>query len=137
MNSTALNTHLFICIAMAFLFMSGCGDNSKCTMTGSITLDGNPVKNGNISFYPQGLETTRKVATVVENGKFQIETNEGLIPGKYKAEVHWTKGTGKKIPSADPGIMMEQMIQGKESLEIEVNIGANKQDFKLKSKQIR
>jgi len=72
---------------------------------------------------------------VVENGKYQIETNEGLIPGKYKIEINWTKETGKKIPSADPGIMMEQTIQGKEDCEIEVNIGTNKRDFVLKSKQ--
>lgn len=137
MFSTAPNTQLFICIAMTFIFLLGCGENSNCTMTGSITLDGNPVKSGNISFYSQDTEINKKIATVVENGKYQIETNEGLIPGKYKVEVHWAKETGKKIPSADPGIMMEQMIQGKESLEIEVNIGANKQDFKLKSKQIR
>jgi hypothetical protein len=31
--------------------------------------------------------------------------------------------------------MMEQTIQGKEDCEIEVNIGTNKRDFVLKSKQ--
>jgi len=137
MFSTAPNTQLFICIAMTFIFLLGCGENSKCTITGSITLDGNPVKSGNISFYSQDPETNKKIATVVENGKYQIETNEGLIPGKYKVEVHWAKETGKKIPSADPGIMMEQTIQGKEDCEIEVNIGTNKRDFVLKSKQKR
>jgi len=135
MFSTAPNTQLFICILMTFIFLLGCGENSKCTMSGSITLDGNPVKSGNISFYPLGLETNRKVATVVENGKYQIETNEGLIPGKYKIEINWTKETGKKMLSQDPGIKINQTIQGKEDCEIEVNIGTNKRDFVLKSKQ--
>ena len=135
MFSTAPNTHLFIWIPMTFIFLLGCGENSKCTMTGSITLDGYPVKSGNISFYPQEPETNKKIATVVENGKFNVNGKDGLLPGKYKIEINWTKETGKKMLSQDPGIKINQTIQGKEDCEIEVNIGTNKRDFVLKSKQ--
>jgi len=97
-------------------------------------LDGNPLLLGNLTFVPIMPETNKKASSAVINGTYSIENYEGFNPGTYWVEINWAKATGKKVPSADPGILMEQTIQGAISHEVIVIKGTNERDFKLKSK---
>lgn len=97
-------------------------------------MDGKPLLLGNLTFVPIIPETNKKASASVINGTYCIENYEGFNPGTYWVEINWAKATGKKVPSADPGIPMEQTIQGAISQEVKVEKGTNEKDFKLKSK---
>lgn len=112
----------------------GCGSEKPSSIKGSITLDNKPLLLGNLTFVPIAPETNKKVATAVNDGTYIIENYEGFNPGTYWVEINWAKATGKKVPSADPGILMEQTIQGAISQEVKVEKGTNVKDFKLNSK---
>lgn len=112
----------------------GCGSEKPSSIKGSITLDNKPLLLGNLTFVPIAPETNKKVATAVNDGTYIIENYEGFNPGTYWVEINWAKATGKQVPSADPGILMEQTIQGVISHEVIVIKGTNERDFKLKSK---
>jgi hypothetical protein len=60
-------------------------------VSGSVKLNGKPLQNGIITFYPaqRMLEGTLVVGgDMVKNGRFAIARREGLIPGKYKVGVY-------------------------------------------------
>lgn len=112
----------------------GCGSEKASSIKGAITLDGKPLLLGNLTFVPIMPETNKKASAAVINGTYCIENYEGFNPGTYWVEINWAKATGKKVPSADPGILMEQTISGVISHEVTVIKGTNERDFKLKSK---
>lgn len=112
----------------------GCSSEKPSSIKGVITLDNKPLLLGNLTFMPIAPETNKKVATAVNNGTYIIENAVGFNPGTYWVEINWAKGTGKQVPSADPGILMEQTISGVISHEVIVIKGTNERDFKLKSK---
>lgn len=112
----------------------GCSSEKPSSIKGVITLDNKPLLLGNLTFMPIAPETNKKVATAVNNGTYIIENSVGFNPGTYWVEINWAKGTGKQVPSADPGILMEQTISGVISHEVIVEKGTNERDFKLKSK---
>ncbi|MDR0610091.1 MAG: hypothetical protein LBG58_08280 [Planctomycetaceae bacterium] len=63
----------FICFSLLVLFCSGC-DSSKPTLgkvEGTVTLDGQPLKKGNIIFTTKG---TRDAFGIIENGVIQRVT---------------------------------------------------------------
>jgi hypothetical protein len=121
-------------LILALVCVMGCGSEKSSSIKGSITLDGEPLVLGNLTFSPITPETNKKVATAVNNGTYNLENHAGFNPGSYRVEINWAKKTGKKVPSADPGILMEQTIQGTINEEIKIEKGANEKDFKLKSK---
>lgn len=112
----------------------GCSSEKPSSIKGSITLDNKPLLLGNLTFMPIAPDTNKKVATAVNNGTYIIENSVGFNPGTYWVEINWAKGTGRQVPSADPGILMEQTISGVISHEVIVKKGTNERDFKLKSK---
>lgn len=123
--------------SILILFMAGilgCGSETPSSIKGSITLDEKPLLLGNLTFIPINPQTNKKTSAAVSNGAYNLENQEGFLPGSYRVEINWARGTGKKIPSADPGILMEQTIQGTISEEIRVEKGSNEKNFILKSK---
>ena len=79
---------------MAFL---GCSDG-KSSVTGSVTLDGQPVPSGSITFIKQGGELVREGA-VIQGGSFRA----ALPPGTYKLELNGQKVVGKRKQKAFDG----------------------------------
>jgi hypothetical protein len=70
--------------------LAGCGDG-KGTVNGTVTLDGESVANGAVTFVKTEGEPVREGA-VIRNGSFQTR----LPPGKYRVEVNGRKVVGKK-----------------------------------------
>lgn len=121
-------------LSVFLVCLLGCSSEKASSIKGTITLDGNPLLLGNLTFVPIIPETNKKASAAVINGTYSIENYEGFNTGTYWVEINWAKATGKKVPSADPGILMEQTIQGAISQEVKVEKGTNEKDFKLKSK---
>lgn len=77
--------------------MLGCSDGNS-SVSGTVTLDGQPVTRGAVTFVKQGGELAREGA-VIQDGKFQAV----LPPGKYKLELNGQKVVGKRKQKAFDG----------------------------------
>lgn len=76
------------------LLLLGCGGGDplgRKAISGTVTLNGSPVEQGNISFEPDGGGATTSSGSVIKAGKFAMAKDVGLPPGKYRVRVHVPK----------------------------------------------
>lgn len=129
----------------------GCGAENKMgrlALSGTITLDGQPLDYGSIEFYPediQGDSTGVSAGGVVsEDGSYSIPEAKGLPPGKYVARIYsaFEKSETKGPVHLGPGpivvhkerIPPEFNTQSKQIVEMTV-AGPNTFDFNIKTKK--
>ena len=119
---------------------AGCGKSLPPTVHGKVTLDSEAVTAGNIAFFSQEAKGS-KAAAAIEQGAYAISPQDKLRPGKYRVEISWRKPTGKKISSADPGMMIDETREAvpakyntESTLIAEIGSGDAKKDFDLTSK---
>ena len=93
-------------VAQGLVTVAGCGE-SRTPLSGSVTLDGEPVGQGSVAFYALAGEA-QNVAAAIENGKYEIPADRRPASGPYRVEINWPKPTGKQVPSADPGFMLDE-----------------------------
>jgi hypothetical protein len=91
-------TYLSVVAACA-LVAAGCGGNGLVTVTGKVTLDGEPLSDATVIFVP--VEGANKLSTpggrTDESGVFYLTTreiNDGAMPGEYNVTV-----TKKELPA--------------------------------------
>lgn len=90
MNLAKKTFHLPLIVALAFA-SSGCGSGDglpRRAVSGTVTLDGQPLEKGLITFMPagQGGDST-SAAAEVSAGSFSVARDVGLVPGKYRVAV--------------------------------------------------
>jgi hypothetical protein len=120
---------------------AGCG-TSQVPVTGTVTLDGQPVTGpGIIAFYPEPAADVGGVSAEIVDGKYDIPAERGAVPGTYRVEITWPKPTGRKLPSADPGMTIDERVEAipdkyNKNSELKVEISSDKtvHDFDLKSR---
>lgn len=102
--------HLIYPILICLLF-AGCGDeDGRLSLTGTVTLDQQPLASGSIVFIPIGGGPSTGCS--IENGKFQIPAERGPAEGNYRVEIVSYKSTGEMIDDPDlPGLKVEQKRQ--------------------------
>jgi hypothetical protein len=76
--------------AFLLVFLPGCGD-AKQIVNGTVTLDGEPVADGVVTFVKSEGELVREGA-IIKDGHFQTH----VLPGKYKLELNGRKIVGKR-----------------------------------------
>jgi hypothetical protein len=123
----------------ALIGVAGCGATSSATVHGKVTLDGEPVATGSIVFLSAGSGS--KAAAAIEQGVYAVSTQDKLAPGSYRVEISWRKPTGKKVASADPGIVIDETREAvpakyntDSTLAVEIGTGDVEKDFDLSSK---
>ncbi|MDB5385305.1 MAG: hypothetical protein JWM11_951 [Planctomycetaceae bacterium] len=71
--------------------LAGCGASEslgRLPIKGTVIMDGEPLDHGAIDFKPQGTGAHLVGAgAVIEDGKFSIPADQGLIPGKYMVSI--------------------------------------------------
>jgi hypothetical protein len=119
---------------------AGCSGGSPASLKGKVSYDGQPVDNGGILFLPADESSGVKLAAAIENGEYVIPAERGAVPGVYRVEIRWSKKTGKQIPSADPGMTVEETKEAlpaqfntNSTLSREIKAGENMLDFELSS----
>ncbi len=115
-------------LALALLALAGCGAPSdgfeRFPVEGVVTLDGEPLKAGTITFNArgQGASSSGEIA----DGKFQLSAADGLSPGPYRVEVYSIQPTGRKFPDAeDPNMLVDataNIIPGRYNVESTLKI---------------
>lgn len=133
-----------VLVAASFLVFGGCGDG-KASVTGTVTLDGQPVEGGpdlygTVSFFPEGGTGATAVGIIGPAGAYNVETGSrlGLSPGNYQVAV-----AVKKIhpPDRPEGLTRPERVSpikysrpAESGLRAEVKPGSNEFDFDLVSK---
>jgi hypothetical protein len=127
----------FAAAAFALIAAGGCGGKSVSTVHGKVTLDGEPIAAGDIQFLPTG-GSSRKAAAPIEQGAYALAPTDALPPGEYRVEIRWPKPTGRKIPSADPGMQADETKEvvparynSDSTLKVEIGGGDVEKDFAL------
>lgn len=84
----------FMSLMISATLIAGCGDTTggRLAVSGSVTLKGQPIKDGSIRFSPLDGQGTENGCGIVD-GKFKLDKKDGLRPGKYLVRV--TSGDGK------------------------------------------
>lgn len=94
-------TVIEISVVIAIVFsVVGCGENfdGRVEVNGTVTLKGKSLTDATVSFSPlEGQNTQAQV--MITDGKYRIERQTGLKPGKYLIRV--SKGDGKTVYLGD------------------------------------
>lgn len=85
LNKSALgySSYLALCCLL------GCGSEFGATVDGVVTLDGNPISPGLITFAPEEPGIAPAVSDLDPKGRFELTTNKkpGVKPGKYRVAI--------------------------------------------------
>lgn len=107
-------------------------------LAGKITIDGQPLDFGSISFIP--ADGQRVSGGLIENGAYGVTEENGANAGKYRVEIRWQKKTGKQKRDNDSGEMFDERKEGlpdrfhaQSELTADVSAKQTTFDFDLKS----
>jgi len=129
-------------VCFGAVLLVGCSGDpmGRQAITGTVSFKGQPLDQGRIHFAPVEKGPTESGATI-ENGKFTIPRDTGLVPGTYKVSVFSYDQKGAKVQSeevpGDPGnTQFKERIPAKfntqTTLTAEVKKdGSNVFDFKI------
>jgi hypothetical protein len=95
------------------LSLNGCGDRAggRLAVHGAVTLDGQSLGGGSISFRPVAGSTGPTAGAKVVDGRFAIPSDKSLFAGKYRVEITATRKTGKQVKDPTFGAMVDQVAQ--------------------------
>jgi hypothetical protein len=71
--------------------MIGCGSSdglNRHAISGTVTLDGQPISRGAILFEPATQESGTAVGATIRQGTFVIARDDGPVPGNYVVRVY-------------------------------------------------
>jgi hypothetical protein len=117
------------------VLLAGCGTD-LITAEGNVVWDGKPVENGTISFAPSD-SMGPTIGGGIKDGKYRLEGEGGVTPGKKTVIITAARQTGKQIevgPPAPPGTMVDDVRTISEKMTCEIVAGqANQHDFEITS----
>jgi hypothetical protein len=137
-RGTAIGAVSVVAVVLACL-LPGCGgpaepEFQRAAVRGTVTLDGEPVENGTVTFYPIEGTVGPSAAQAIQQGKYELAEEDGAVVGTNRVEVRATRKTGKKIeegPPSPPGTMVDEIVSARITEEQEVKAGENTFDFQL------
>lgn len=151
MNSYSIRIRLIaILILGTTVSFIGCGGNplGREDVTGSVTLDGQPLDQGLISFEPK-LRGEGHVGsgTSIKDGRYVIPANKGIPAGEYLVRIHSavmrngpqaSVGKGEMPGTGEGGIGIERIppqynVRTKLSVTV-TESGPNEFNFELKNR---
>ena len=94
------------------LAVAGCDSgDGRLEVSGTVTLDGEPLPSGSISFRPmQGTHGPTGGGEIVD-GRFSIRSDKGVMPGSYRVEISATRKTGKKVMDTILQTEVDEIVQ--------------------------
>jgi hypothetical protein len=132
--------HRLAC-SLVMIFIMGCGSNEfGSTAKGVVTLDGNPITPGLVTFAPEDPTAVPAVSDLDPNGGFELTTNKkpGLAPGKYRVAIQAFRPPnipeGQRTMTPSERLVPEKYFDVNTSgLEYTVEPGENSFDIELTS----
>jgi hypothetical protein len=146
MRSSRIGSALGLVLAMASLPMAGCGASAgdglaREAVSGKVTLDGQPLKKGNIQFMPSGPDQSTTGSAPIQDGAYSIPQAEGLVAGAYAVRIYSGVGAAATVdelpgePAPPPKEPIPAVYNAKTTLSAEVVKGKEYTfSFDLKSR---
>jgi hypothetical protein len=127
---------LLLASVIAAVLATGCGSKDFAPVTGTVTLDGQPLPRGMVQFVPINDMPT-STGEIGPDGKFRLKTAErdGAYVGKHKVRLDAREIAKDHTVTAPPSLIPERyMSEATSKLEFEVVAGkTNVIDVKLTS----
>jgi hypothetical protein len=143
-----LSTQRHRLAVLLLLALAGCADSTapvdalpRKALSGSVSLDGQPLAQGKIQFDPvgAGAGNTTLATGEIKDGKFAIDRASGPVPGKYKVSISSVPpikiGPGEE-PGARPKMDPEKVpakYNTRTTLTEEITDGSAPLNYDLKS----
>ena len=132
------------CVLSAFLVttcLAGCGSEFGATVSGVVTLDGNPVTPGFVTFVPGEAGTVPATSDLDSSGGFELSTQKkvGLAPGTYRVSVQAFRPPDvpegqRTMKPSEPLVPVKYLQVTTSGLEYTVEPGPNEIAIELTSK---
>lgn len=124
--------------ALFLVSMMGCGGPTEGTVSGTVTLDGEPLKDGIIRFEPTDGKSN-PVDAPVSNGKYLVR----LVPGTAKVVIRANKVVGKTkmydtpdSPTVDKVVeLIDMPFNDASTLTLTVIAGPQTKDWEVKKRK--
>lgn len=127
--------------------VAGCSPKGlqQCSVHGMVTVGGEPVSTGSITFIPEIAADSPISGAVIENGKYTIDKAKGLAVGTHQVRITGMKKTGKMVSIPGISTPTEELVSvisekydiqkgGKEVLTATLKKGTNEVNFELDAK---
>ncbi len=93
-----LSFRLSVALVLAAAITNGCGREPasppRFPVTGSVTVNGEPLEAGRIRFSPLSGTSTPGTSLGVVNGSYMTTVEEGLMEGEYRVEIEAEENLG-------------------------------------------
>jgi hypothetical protein len=139
MNMRRLSILLLLSLGIAGCSRQDYPGAKRYPLSGKVTIDGQPLDWGSISFIPPSGEQ-RVSGDLIKDGAYSVPEEKGANSGKYKVEIRWNRKTGRKVRDNDSGEMYDERKEGlppryhaNSELSAEVSARQSTFDFDLKS----
>lgn len=126
---------LLVCLALT---AAGCSDSNEAVVTGTVLVNGEPVKSGYIEFHPADGRGSVTGGPIVD-GNYSANATIGTVIVKIRAP----RGTGvtRRAYELDPNSTVTELTEeslptkynDESELRLEIKAGENKQDYPLKT----
>ena len=133
-----------LCVC-SFFFLSGCSSKEKiprATVSGTVSFEGEPIKEGSIIFVPVVGVQGAPVQLEIRDGKYSSSADpkdsRGVVIGSNDVQIFSTKSTGKMVKNPlnelVPEIVQAIPVKFNEQTELnrEIKAGAQELNFDLK-----
>ena len=140
-----------LALLLAGLVFAGCGPGNplgRQPVSGTVTLDGQPLALGAIRFDPMsggaGAAATTVVGGEIRDGRYDLPADVGVPPGKYSVSITSTGAAPPLAPGADPMAapppaspeLVPERYNRRTELSVDVtDAGPNEFPFALESKK--
>jgi hypothetical protein len=123
---------------IVLLFLAGCGGSLDSSISGLVTVDGEPLRMGRVIFHPVA-EGPTTYGTIDDNGRYSIRTGQlnGVMSGEYVVTVIATETPQGPVGSSWGKLIspMRYTSQDTTDLKFTIQPGSNHIDLPLRSEQ--
>ena len=99
---------LDLLLLSSVIYIAGCGQNDgRQAVSGTINLDGKPLGDGAINFRPAAGTQGPSSGGPIDQGRFTVPAQAGLLPGTYEVTIIAMKETGRVINDPQKGPVPE------------------------------
>lgn len=117
------------------------GSSNRAAVSGRVAIDGQPLKEGAITFIPEKPNEGPTAGGIIRDGIYQIDATQGPVLGVNRVEVRGAIRTGRKVPDRRmPGKELDEVLDvparyhSPTEFKRTVSAGKNNFDFELQSK---